>query len=75
MMPAEFNARYSAVARTYHYLILNRPARSALHRDRAWWIHGDLDLAAMQAAAPLVLGEHDFSAFRARAVPGPDADP
>jgi tRNA pseudouridine38-40 synthase len=61
----EFNARYSAVARTYHYLILNRAARSALRRDRAWWIHGDLDLAAMQAAAPQLVGEHDFSAFRA----------
>ncbi len=60
-----FNARYSATARTYHYLILNRPTRSALRRDRAWWLHGDLDLAAMQAAAPVILGEHDFSAFRA----------
>jgi tRNA pseudouridine38-40 synthase len=60
-----FNARYSAVARTYHYLILNRSARSALHRDRAWWIHGELDVAAMQAAAPLILGEHDFTSFRA----------
>jgi tRNA pseudouridine38-40 synthase len=61
----DFDARYSAVARTYEYLILNRAARSALHHHRAWWVHGALDVAAMQAAAPLVLGEHDFSAFRA----------
>ena len=64
-MPARFNARYTAFARTYHYLILNRAVRSALHRDRAWWVRADLDLAAMQAAASLLLGEHDFSAFRA----------
>lgn len=64
-VPASFDARYSAVARTYVYLILNRPARSALYHHRAWWLHGELDLDAMQAAAQLVLGEHDFSAFRA----------
>lgn len=61
----DFDARYSAVARTYEYLILNRTARSALHRHRAWWVHGPLDVGAMQAAAPLVLGEHDFTSFRA----------
>jgi tRNA pseudouridine38-40 synthase len=64
-VPPVFDARYSAVARTYRYLILNRGARSALYHHRAWWVHGALDLGAMQAAAPLVLGEHDFSAFRA----------
>jgi tRNA pseudouridine38-40 synthase len=60
-----FDARYSATARTYCYLVLNRAARSALMRDRVWWLRGTLDLAAMQAAAALVLGRHDFSAFRA----------
>lgn len=60
-----FDARRSAIARTYSYLILNRPARSALAHRRAWWVHAPLDVAAMQAAADLVLGEHDFSAFRA----------
>ena len=61
----DFHARYTAVARTYDYLILNQPARPALHRARAWWIHGELDVDAMRAAAPLLIGEHDFSAFRA----------
>jgi tRNA pseudouridine38-40 synthase len=61
----DFHARYTAIARTYDYLVLNRSARPALYRDRAWWIHGELDVGAMQAAAPLLLGEHDFSAFRA----------
>jgi tRNA pseudouridine38-40 synthase len=64
-VPESFHARYSAVARTYHYLILNRPMRSALYHDRAWWVRGELDLEAMQDAARLLLGEHDFSAFRA----------
>lgn len=62
---ATFDARYSARARTYHYLILDRPARPALRRDRVLWVRGALDVAAMQAATPALLGEHDFSAFRA----------
>lgn len=61
----DFHARYSATARTYRYLILNRPCRSALWRDRAWWVHGPLDEARMREAAAHLPGEHDFSAFRA----------
>ena len=64
-VPAHFHARYSAEARTYRYLILNRPARSALQRERAAWVHRPLDVAAMAAAARHLEGEHDFSAFRA----------
>jgi len=64
-VPADFHARYSALARTYRYLILNRMLRSSLHRHRAWWFHERLDVDRMQAAADLLLGEHDFSAFRA----------
>jgi tRNA pseudouridine38-40 synthase len=64
-VPDGFDARYSARARTYHYLILNRPARSALRTNRALWVRAPLDVAAMQAATPALLGEHDFSAFRA----------
>lgn len=61
----DFHARYSAISRTYRYLILNRPVRSALHRDRAWWLHRPLDEARMREAAACLHGEHDFSAFRA----------
>ncbi len=61
----DFDARYSAHARTYRYLILNRPARSALWAGRAWWLHGALDISAMRAAALPLLGEQDFTAFRA----------
>lgn len=60
-----FHARFSALARRYRYLLLNRPVRSALLAGRVGWYHLPLDLAAMQQAAVLLLGEHDFSAFRA----------
>ena len=60
-----FHARHSAQRREYRYCILSRSARSALQRQRATWIHRSIDVAAMQAAADVLLGEHDFSAFRA----------
>lgn len=59
-----FHARFSATARHYRYLLLNHPVRSALLAGRVGWHHAPLDLAAMQAAAALLLGEHDFSSFR-----------
>jgi tRNA pseudouridine38-40 synthase len=62
-----FHARFAAVARSYRYLILNRFERSALHRNRAWWVYDPLDIGPMQEAAKFLLGEHDFSAFRAAA--------
>jgi tRNA pseudouridine38-40 synthase len=63
-VPAHFHARYSAEARTYRYLIFNRSVRSALVEGRAAQIHRPLDVACMRAAAPALVGEHDFSAFR-----------
>ncbi len=64
-VPDHFHARYSAEARTYRYLILNRSTRSALHAHRAAWVHRPLDAPRMAEAAGALLGEHDFSAFRA----------
>jgi tRNA pseudouridine38-40 synthase len=61
----EFHARFSATGRRYRYVILNRLQRSALHRHRAWWVHQSLDAVLMHEAAQSLLGEHDFSAFRA----------
>ncbi len=61
----EFHARFSAMSRSYQYLILNRLVRSALNRHRAWWVTQTLDANKMQQAADHLLGEHDFSAFRA----------
>jgi tRNA pseudouridine38-40 synthase len=63
-VPAHFHARYSAQARTYRYLILNRIARSALSAARAAWVRRGLDEALMGEAARALEGEHDFSAFR-----------
>ncbi len=61
----DFHARFFALGRNYRYRILNRLQRSALHRHRAWWLHQPLDAGRMHTAAQLLLGEHDFSAFRA----------
>lgn len=61
----EFHARFSATSRSYRYRILNRLVRSALSRNRAWWVYTPLDAAKMHEAAQHVSGKHDFSAFRA----------
>jgi tRNA pseudouridine38-40 synthase len=61
----EFHARFSAYSRSYQYVLFNRPTRLAVHAGKAGWFHAPLDVAAMQAAAHHLLGEHDFSAFRA----------
>jgi tRNA pseudouridine38-40 synthase len=63
-VPAEFHARYSARSRSYRYVLLNRAVRPALAARYAGWLHAPLDLEAMRAAARLLTGEHDFSAFR-----------
>ena len=62
---AEFHARFSARGRRYRYLLMNRPQRPGLWQGRVGWFHLPLDLAAMRDAAGRLLGEHDFSAFRA----------
>lgn len=66
-VPNDFHARYSACSRQYRYVILEGWNRSALWRARAGWYHTQLDLAAMQAGAARLIGEHDFSAFRSSA--------
>ena len=64
-VPGHFHARYSALARSYRYLILNRDSRPGLAAGRATWERRPLDAERMHAAAQVLLGEHDFSAFRA----------
>jgi tRNA pseudouridine38-40 synthase len=64
-VPDEFHARFSAHGRSYRYLLINRATRSAIHAGKAGWFHAPLDVAAMQVAAQCLVGEHDFSAFRA----------
>ena len=63
----DFHARFSAVERSYCYLIENRSSRSALHEGRVWCVHRGLCLASMRAAAARLLGEHDFTSFRSAA--------
>jgi tRNA pseudouridine38-40 synthase len=64
-VPAEFDARRSALCRRYRYSILQQAPRPALARRRSWWVREPLDCGAMTAAASSWLGEHDFSSFRA----------
>jgi tRNA pseudouridine38-40 synthase len=64
-VPEQFHARFSAVARSYRYLILNRDSRPGLDGGRATWERRPLDHALMHACAQGLVGEHDFSAFRA----------
>ena len=62
---ADFHARFSATARAYLYVIVNRRAPLAIDRGRAWQVRQPLDVAAMAAAAEPLLGHHDFTSFRA----------
>lgn len=64
-VPAHFHARYAASARSYRYVILNRDSRPGLDTGRATWERRPLDVARMHEAAQVLVGEHDFSAFRA----------
>lgn len=61
----DFHARFSAYARCYRYLLINRPQRTGVWHGRAGWYHHPLDVEVMQQAAATLLGEHDFSSFRA----------
>jgi tRNA pseudouridine38-40 synthase len=60
-----FHARASAVGRRYRYVLLESPVRPALEAGVSGWVFRPLDGAAMRSAAAALLGEHDFSAFRA----------
>lgn len=61
----DFHARFSAEARSYQYVLVNRPSRIGVHHGKVGWFHAPLDVAAMREAARYLLGEHDFSSFRA----------
>jgi tRNA pseudouridine38-40 synthase len=64
-VPAHFHARYAATARSYRYVILNRDSRPGLAMGRVTWERRPLDVARMHESARCLIGEHDFSAFRA----------
>ena len=62
-VPADFHARFSARARSYRYLVLNRRQRSALEARRALWWPRPLDDEPLATSAAMLPGEHDFRAF------------
>jgi tRNA pseudouridine38-40 synthase len=65
IVPDSFDARRDGRSRTYEYRILNRSTPSPFHLNRAWHVHGPLDVQAMRDAIRCLEGEHDFSSFRA----------
>ncbi|MBI5510516.1 MAG: tRNA pseudouridine(38-40) synthase TruA [Deltaproteobacteria bacterium] len=62
--PPSFDARHDSLSKRYRYRIYNTRHRAALEERRAWHIRAPLDLRDMRAAAALLVGEHDFNAFR-----------
>ena len=66
-VPPEFHCRASALTRRYAYIVLESPVRPSLDQDRVGWVFRALDLTRMQQAAAQLIGEHDFSSFRASA--------
>lgn len=64
-VPAQFHARFSARARSYRYLIHSAPTRSAQAASEVTWTRHPLDIDAMRAGAKYLIGEHDFTSYRA----------
>lgn len=64
-VPDTFHSRGSAIARRYAYVVLESPVRPSVEAKRVGWVYRPLDGAAMQQAIAHLLGEHDFSSFRA----------
>jgi tRNA pseudouridine38-40 synthase len=73
IVPDDWSARFNCIRRGYRYRILNRRPRPALDAGRVWQVKPKLDAAAMHEAAQMLLGKHDFSAFRASACQAKDA--
>ena len=63
-VPRDFHARYSALSRTYRYIICNQPIRPGVLQKTVTWCYKPITIERMQQAAQYFLGEHDFSAFR-----------
>ncbi len=61
----EFNARFDCTARHYKYIVLNRGAAPVLQKNRVYWVPRKLNIDAMRVAAEKLIGNHDFTSFRA----------
>ena len=62
---ADFHARFDASGKQYRYFVWNHAAMNPLLRSQAWHVPQEVDVKAMRAAAPLLLGRHDFKSFAA----------
>ncbi len=63
LAPEGFSARFDAQSRAYRYRICAGSSRPVMAYDHSWWYKGSLDVEAMNAAAQLLVGEHDFKSF------------
>lgn len=61
----DFHARFSAIERSYQYILLNRRERPAILNKKVTWEYRPLDISLMQSAASMLIGKHDFNAYRA----------
>lgn len=66
-VPKEFHCRSSARSRRYAYVLLQSPVRPSVDLGRVGWAYTKLDIGPMREAATILLGEHDFTSFRASA--------
>ncbi|MDP3760323.1 MAG: tRNA pseudouridine(38-40) synthase TruA [Ramlibacter sp.] len=66
-VPAAFHSRACATSRRYAYVVLESPVRPSIDAGRVGWVFRPLDDAAMREAAAALLGQHDFTSFRASA--------
>ncbi len=64
-VPADFHAQFGAKSKTYRYTVYNARTPTALHRLTSFHVPVMLNVACMQTAAAMLVGEHDFAAFRA----------
>ena len=64
-VPNDFNARFSAKKKFYDYKIYNKEFKSPINFNNTWWVTQKLSIVNMREAANFLLGEHDFSSFRA----------
>ena len=67
VVPSEFHCRASALTRRYAYILQESPVRPSVNAGRVGWVFKPLDMDSMQHAAAYILGEHDFTSFRASA--------
>ncbi len=68
-VPETFHARFDAIAKTYHYHILNRDIPSAINRRFSWFIRKPLDIKAMKTSLSHIIGLHDFKSFEGAGSP------